>query len=371
VPAKAGTVREIYVHEGQAVDAGAPLALVSTEQQLDGGAIVDQRVLAAIDAEQRMLEARLAAVEASAPLEQKAMAERLQGVRNQIVELIKEVPTREQRLALSKEAAEKGQEAMQKGYLSGDNQRQRRYDLFAQEQALGDFKSQIAQLTAQASEDAVSLAKLPSDEDQTRASIQQEIVSLEEKRANTRAQNGFVLNAPAAGRVTALQARPGEPAEMSKPLMTIVPNDSHLQAEIYVPSRAVGFIQPGQQVRLLYDAFPHERFGIALGAIEEVSGSVLRPDEVTAAVSVKEPVYRAIVIPDRTSVSAYGTEVPLRSGPLTSFWRNAASSILCSTRSALPATAFSATDHEASHRKSRACRSLTRSSTSPGSRACR
>lgn len=314
VAAKAGVVRTLYVREGQEVEAGTPLILVSTEQQLDGGAVVDQRVLAAIDDEQKMLEARLTAVSKSAPFEQQAMAERLQGVRNQITELTKELPIREQRLALSKEAAEAGEDAFKRGILSGDTQRQRRYDYLAQEQALGDFRSQIAQLTAQAAEDTASLAKLPPDEAASRASIQQDIVALEEKRANATAQNGFVLTATSSGRVTALQARPGQPADPTKPLMTIVPDDSTLQAEIYVPSRAIGFIQPGQKVRLLYDAFPHERFGLAQGEVTEISASVLRPDEVTGAVTVKEPVYRAIVTPAKSSISAYGKEVPLRSG---------------------------------------------------------
>jgi len=314
IAGKAGVVRTLFVQDGQEVEAGAPLVLISTEQQLASGAVVDQRVLAAIDAEQKMLEARLGAVNKSTPFEQQAMAERLQGVRNQIIALTNELPNRQIRLALAEKAMKEGDEAFNRGVLSGDNQRQRRYDYLGQEQALGDFRSQIAQLTAQAAEDAASLAKLPSDEAAAQASIQQDIIALEEKRASANAQNGFVLTAPSAGRVTALQARMGQPADPVKPLMTIVPDDSTLQAEIYVPSRAIGFIQPGQKVRLLYDAFPHERFGLALGEISEISASVLRPDEVTSAVSVKEPVYRAIVTPAKSTVSAYGKEMPLRSG---------------------------------------------------------
>jgi membrane fusion protein len=314
VPTRAGIVRALYVSEGQEVERDQPLALVSTEQQLASGDVVDQRVLGAINAEQQMLEARLAALNESAPLEQQALAERLRGARHQIEELAKEIPIRQERLALSHEAAEVGKDAYNRGVMSGDNLRQRQYERLTQEQATDDFKAQIAQLEAQAAADSASLAKLPSDTAQTRAQIQQEIVALEEKRANTSAQNGFILKAPAAGHVTSLQARIGQPVDPSKPLMTVVPTGSDLRAEIYVPSRAIGFIQPGQQVRLFYDAFPHERFGLATGWIEEVSASVLRPDEVTGSVAVKEPVYRAIVVPEKSSVNAYGTEIPLRSG---------------------------------------------------------
>lgn len=314
VSAKGGIVREVYVKEGQQTDEGTPLALVSTEQELAGGDVVDQRILKAINAEQAMLQERLAALNTSAPLERQGMAEKLRGIRAQISSLNDELPVRQQRLEISRAAFAEGRAGQTEGIISGNTARERQYDFLAQEQALGDFRTRIAQLEAQAAEEVLALDKQPSDTAQARASIQQEIVSLEEKRANTNAQNGFVLSSPAKGYVTALQARPGQPTDPSKPLMTIVPDGSVLQAEIYVPSRAIGFVQPGQKVRLLYDAFPHERFGPAFGEIAEISTSVLRPDEVIGAVVAKEPVYRAIVVPAKATVSAYGKEVPLRSG---------------------------------------------------------
>jgi hypothetical protein len=46
-----------------------------------------------------------------------------------------------------------------------------------------------------------------------------------------------------------------------------------LQAEIYIPSRAIGFVKPGQEVRLLYDAFPYQRFGAYRGRVVAASSS--------------------------------------------------------------------------------------------------
>jgi membrane fusion protein len=137
---------------------------------------------------------------------------------------------------------------------------------------------------------------------------------LEEKRAGADAQTGFVLRAAGAGRVTALQANPGQPADPAKPLMTLVPADSELRAEIYVPSRAIGFVRPGQRVRLLYEAFPHERFGAAYGAIDEIAATVLKPEEASTPLSLREPVYRLTVKPDRVTVRAYGADLPLLAG---------------------------------------------------------
>ncbi|WP_413992058.1 HlyD family secretion protein [Labrys okinawensis] len=314
LPARGGVVRELYVSEGQAVRQGDPLALISTEQQLIGGAAVDAHVMEAIDGEQETLETRLAALDASAPLEAKAKIEHIRGLNGQIDQLKQTLPIRLERQRLSKQAADEGRTAATRGYLSGDNLRQRVYDSLAAQQAVSDLQTQIAQLESQASEEQTSLEMLPSKTAQERASVQREIVSLNERRANTQAQNSYLLSAPEAGTVSSLQALVGQPADPGKPLMAIVPIGSTLQAEIYVPSRAIGFVQPGQTVRILYDAFPHERFGIASGQITDIAGTILKPDEITTVAPQKEPAYRVLVKLDHDDVTAYGRKFPLRSG---------------------------------------------------------
>lgn len=128
------------------------------------------------------------------------------------------------------------------------------------------------------------------------------------------AQNGFALVARANGRVTALQAKVGDATDASKPLMAIIPTGSVLQAELYLPSRAAGFVEGGQTVRLLYDAFPSTRFGPGYGTVANLSTTVLNPDEVRASVKATEPVYRVVVSLRDNAVNAYGKRLPLQSG---------------------------------------------------------
>jgi membrane fusion protein len=111
-----------------------------------------------------------------------------------------------------------------------------------------------------------------------------------------------------------MQARLGQPVDMVKPLMTIIPRGARVQAELYVPSRAIGFVNEGQTVRLLYDAFPYTRFGPGFGTVVQRSSVVLMPEEVTAAVKVTEPVYRVTVELRDSFMFAYGQRVPLQSG---------------------------------------------------------
>ena len=74
------------------------------------------------------------------------------------------------------------------------------------------------------------------------------LASLEQSRAQMEGRRGYELRAPVAGRVSTLQAVLGQGVDPAKPLMTLTPRGDALQAELYVPSRAIGFVQPGQRV---------------------------------------------------------------------------------------------------------------------------
>ena len=87
-----------------------------------------------------------------------------------------------------------------------------------------------------------------------------------------------------------------------------------LRAQVYVPSRAIGFVRPGQEVRLLYDAFPYQRFGSFDGRIVAVSRTVIDPRQLAAPLTVQEPVYRVDVAPFGQAVLAYGERQPLQAG---------------------------------------------------------
>ncbi|MGB8843486.1 MAG: HlyD family efflux transporter periplasmic adaptor subunit [Aliidongia sp.] len=142
VAPRTGIIQEVYVRDGQMVEPGAPLVLISTEQQLAGGAIVDARVLQAIDDEQTMLKAQLDALDASTPLNERAVAERLRGTQNQITELTKAIAGRVERVAIARQASDIAQQLLDKGVMTATDARQRRTELLVQEQSLSDLKTQ-------------------------------------------------------------------------------------------------------------------------------------------------------------------------------------------------------------------------------------
>jgi membrane fusion protein len=100
-------------------------------------------------------------------------------------------------------------------------------------------------------------------------------------------------------------------------LATILPAGAELAAELYVPSRSAGFIKPGMEVMLRYQAYSYQKFGQHRGYVRDVSSTALRLDELplpVASANPNEPLYRVRVRLDQQAVQASGISQPLKSG---------------------------------------------------------
>ena len=76
------------------------------------------------------------------------------------------------------------------------------------------------------------------------------------------------FRAPIAGTVYQVAQRAeGETVSTSKVLMRIIPDDAPLRLDAALFNRDIGFVQPGQQVRIKVDAFPFTTYGIIEGEV--------------------------------------------------------------------------------------------------------
>jgi membrane fusion protein len=101
--------------------------------------------------------------------------------------------------------------------------------------------------------------------------------ALAEQRAALLRTDQLTLTAPVAGEVGDIGGEVGQRARPETSLVTIVPRGSRLEVWLYAPSRSIGFVTPGQEVRLLFDAFPYEKYGAGSGTVTSLSRGSDRP----------------------------------------------------------------------------------------------
>jgi membrane fusion protein len=142
--------------------------------------------------------------------------------------------------------------------------------------------------------------------------LRNELAATEQRLAEITGRRAYVVRAPSSGRISTLQATVGQPADPKRLQLEIVRVDAVLRAQLFIPARAIGFVRPGQPVRLLYDAFPYQNFGAYGGQILTVSETLLTGTDVVGPVALKEPAYKATAALDKPDIDAYGKKVPVQ-----------------------------------------------------------
>uniref|UniRef100_UPI00260BD22E HlyD family efflux transporter periplasmic adaptor subunit n=1 Tax=uncultured Microbulbifer sp. TaxID=348147 RepID=UPI00260BD22E len=138
---------------------------------------------------------------------------------------------------------------------------------------------------------------------------------LAQQIAQLHGQQAYIVKASRAGVVSNLQAAEGQQAQADIPVLSLVPENHVLTAQLLVPVRSAGFLSAGQPLKIRYDAFPYQKFGLYPGAVLEVSDTVLLPDELLRVpVTVREPVFRVTAKLAQPTVNAYGRHFSLKPG---------------------------------------------------------
>lgn len=106
-----------------------------------------------------------------------------------------------------------------------------------------------------------------------RVAIYAEHQRLEQEWAKQSHKNSLlVLKAPQAGIVKDLATHtPGTVVSPGTVLLTLVPNNEALQAEVWLKNEDAGFVHTGQQVKVKLMAYPFQKYGMVDGKVLQVS----------------------------------------------------------------------------------------------------
>jgi len=307
-----GVLTHLAVANGQRVAAGDPLFTVETRHALESGGTLDAALRSALNQQADLLREQIAAEEGRAVSEIARLGSRLSGLEAERASLEVQRELQAERASVTGERLKALTDLRGKGFVSEAEYKAREEAWLAQRQNLAALEQRITALAADISQTRIQQAQLPADSADRIARLRGALTELSQRGAEVSAQGAQLVRAPLNGRITALQVSPGQYIDALKPVLTLVPEGSALRAELFVESRAIGFVEPGQRVRLKYDAFPFQRFGAYGGVVADVSETVLAPNEIIGPVRPERPTYRVTVALDRETVDAFGKQVPLQ-----------------------------------------------------------
>jgi membrane fusion protein len=307
-----GTVAAVHVEQGQRVGEGQPLLSVTTSRIAANGEDVDATVLAALARQQDQLTRQIAAEERRTESERDRLAAQIQGLETELGHIVAQIANQRERIRVVERLVAAAAQLAPRGLVSELDQRRREEALLEQRQSLNVLNQQLAARQSQLTEMRYTLEQLPTVMAEKIQLLRNELSAAEQRIAEVEGRRAYVIRAPIAGRVSSLQASVGQVADPQRLQLQIVPAAGELQAELFVPARAIGFVEVGQDVRILYDAFPYQHFGTYRGRIVRLSQTILTGADVSTPVALREPAYKAIVALERLDIDAYGKRVPLQ-----------------------------------------------------------
>ena len=123
------------------------------------------------------------------------------------------------------------------------------------------------------------LAELEINRDLNTTAVREQAHALAMEESRIRGEGAHRVLAPRNGTVASVRVDAGDGAQPGQVLLDIVPPGSALQGRLFVPSVAMGFVKPGQEVRVYLDSFPYERHGAQTGRVRSVSATALSQGE--------------------------------------------------------------------------------------------
>ncbi|MEA1676157.1 HlyD family secretion protein [Nitrospirillum sp. BR 11163] len=313
---RTGIASQILAAEGTHVTADAPLMAVTVDTWRADGQNSDERELTELRAQKAELERQIALGQQQEDSEHSRYLSRLASLKEDLAGLRAKKQFQAERLQFTGSRLARTEELMKAGYAATvdwetrkDAALQAQQDLVTTNRDIGDVERQMRDIQASLEQGPIQLgAKL--------STLRASISDLGQKIEEIEARRAYVVKAPVAGRVVSVQVKAGEAVTNGQFAMGVVPDGAQLEAEMMVPTRAIGFVKPGQDVRMMYDAFPYQRFGTFGGKIKSVSRTVLAPAEANVPFAVGEPVYKVVAALDGQAISVMDTPYDLQSGML-------------------------------------------------------
>ena len=311
-----GTIKEIHVSEGQQVREGQTLLTIDTDQIAANGLDVNATMLDTLRSQKDLLTGQIAAEERRTRSERERLTAIIEGLEIEISQLQAQLKIQGERIRVEEEFVTSATELKKQGYMADTEYKRRQVVFLEQKQNLNSLNQQLAARQNQLTESRYSLQQLPTVMASKIQGLRSELATTQQRIAEIGGRRAYVIRAPAAGRVSTLQATVGQFADPRRLQMEIVPSESVLQAELFVPTRAIGFVQPGQEVRILYEAFPYQQFGTYSGKVLKISQTILTKSDTFGPIELKEPAYRVTAALDRPNIDAYGKKIPLQADML-------------------------------------------------------
>ncbi len=223
---------------------------------------------------------------------------------------------------LYQQAANSHEQLVKEGFVSALGANDKLREKIEKEQELKSQQSNVAALSAAIDQSRAKLAQIRSN---YRSQLRNERMDMQSQQERTHGElqkqaykSGLLeLKATEAGTVKdMITATPGAVVQPGAVLLNIVPRNEPLIAEVAIKNEDVGFVVPGQKVRLKLQAYPFQKYGLLEGVVQVVGADSAANDPQRANAQGQSPQsYKALLqLESQELTSGKGEKLKLTPG---------------------------------------------------------
>ena len=316
-----GIVLEKHVVEGQAVKANDILYVLSSERHSSRLGDTQAAISNQVELRQASLRDEMLKTRSLQQEERAGLIKKIDALKNELAQLASQIEGQGARVKLSEETVARYQSLLDQDYISKEQLQLKQEEWLDQKARLQSLQRDHISIGRELSAQLTELAGLSLKHQNAIAQIERLLSSTGQELTESEAKRRLVITATQSGIATAVIAEVGQSVDGNRPLVSIVPQGASLRADLYAPSRAIGFVKPGDKVLIRYQAYPYQKFGHQEGAVESVAKTALPTQELNGLPTPtgnnsNEPLYRVSVKLAAQTVNAYGKAQPLQAGML-------------------------------------------------------
>jgi len=313
----AGAVTRVAVKPGQRVHAGQTLVTISSDRASVAAGQTAAAVAKSLQEQQAQIRATLRALPEQSSEQARDLRRRIAMLSTQIAQFDAQLVLQRKEASASAALLDKIQPLHRRGIISTVEFDQYQATALSQQAGIKTIENERLSAGQQRSQLQAEMAQLPTATATTQHQLRRQLAQLAASVAQNELNRNSVIRATVNGTVANLLVKPGQTIAAGQPLLSLLPAGSPLQAQLLVPSSAVGFVHKGMPVILHYQAFPYQKFGVQHGTVIAVSRSALTPAEITRLLGQQAPpvpLYRVQVRLAKQSINAYGKQQSLLPG---------------------------------------------------------
>lgn len=313
-PAAKGVISRLELSEGTRVVAGDVVGNIQTQGSNISADSLGAIKLSALKQNISLINSRISSVNQESKNLEDELKVSLQELHRKLKLENERLNIQESLLLFLNKSHERSLNLYKKEIGSVNELERKKIEILGQEKEKNQIVKSIADLKTQILDIKNQLKNLPIQLSLKLSTLNEQLVHLNKEIKELSTASSFNIGIPITGHATTLLASTGHEVNPEKSIFSVLPENSELEVELFIPSRAMGNIEIGKEVKLLFDAFPYQKFGTIDGEIRTATASAIQPNELNVPVAFAEPLFRVKVRLDRNYFLAYGRKHFIQTG---------------------------------------------------------